>query len=173
MSSEFSSLADMDQYRFCRLGLDDLDEILVIEEAVYTHPWTRGNFLDSFYDHHEAWGIRDQQENLVAYFFLMPVVDELHLLTFAVSAQKQQLGYAYIMLKEMKRIAAQKGFLSIMLEVRVSNIRAIAVYQRFGFLEIGRRKAYYPAQGGQREDAIVMRIDTHSETRNETQREHD
>ncbi|MBC3874922.1 ribosomal protein S18-alanine N-acetyltransferase [Undibacterium sp. LX15W] len=149
----------MDQYRFCRLGIDDLDEILAIEEAVYTHPWTRGNFLDSFYDRHEAWGIRDQQENLVAYFFLMPVVDELHLLTFAVDAQKQQLGYAHIMLKKMLQIAQEQNFLSIMLEVRVSNVRAITIYQRFGFLEIGRRKSYYPAHEGLREDAIVMRIE--------------
>lgn len=149
----------MDQYRFCQLGINDLDEILAIEEAVYTHPWTRGNFLDSFYDHHDAWGIRDRQENLVAYFFLMPVVDEFHLLTFAVDAQKQKFGYAHIMLKKMLQIAQERNFLSIMLEVRVSNVRAIAIYRRFGFLEIGRRKAYYPAHEGQREDAIVMRIE--------------
>lgn len=163
MSKEFASLAEMDQYRFCPLGVDDLDEILAIEESVYSHPWTRGNFLDSFYDHHEAWGIRDQQKNLVAYFFLMPVVDEMHLLTFAVHAQKQRLGYAHVMLHEMKRIAEQKGFLSIMLEVRVSNLRAIDIYSRFGFCEIGRRKSYYPGLNGQREDAIVMRIETQAQ----------
>jgi ribosomal-protein-alanine N-acetyltransferase len=153
------SIADMDNYRICQLNLDDLDEILAIEEAVYSHPWTRGNFLDSFYSQHEAIGIRDEQSSLVAYFFLMPVVDELHLLTFAVSSQKQGLGYAHILLKQMMGLAESKGFLSIMLEVRVSNARAIHVYERFGFVEIGRRKSYYPAHHGQREDAIVMRIE--------------
>jgi ribosomal-protein-alanine N-acetyltransferase len=48
---------------------------------------------------------------------------------------------------------------SVLLEVRPSNERALAVYRRYGYREIGRRKGYYPAHGGQREDAIVMRID--------------
>ena len=45
-----------------------------------------------------------------------------------------------------------------MLEVRPSNLRALKVYAQYGFTEIGRRKAYYPAHNGQREDAIVMRF---------------
>jgi [ribosomal protein S18]-alanine N-acetyltransferase len=49
--------------------------------------------------------------------------------------------------------------LSVLLEVRPSNERALAVYRRYGYREIGRRKGYYPAHAGQREDAIVMRID--------------
>jgi ribosomal-protein-alanine N-acetyltransferase len=47
---------------------------------------------------------------------------------------------------------------SILLEVRPSNERALAVYKKYGFAEIGRRKGYYPAHEGQREDAIVMRF---------------
>ena len=43
--------------------------------------------------------------------------------------------------------------------MRVSNLRAIEVYQRAGFTEIGRRKAYYPVAENQREDAIVMRME--------------
>jgi ribosomal-protein-alanine N-acetyltransferase len=49
------------------------------------------------------------------------------------------------------------GAESVLLEVRPSNERALAVYRRFGFAEIGRRKGYYPAHEGKREDAIVMR----------------
>ncbi len=50
------------------------------------------------------------------------------------------------------------GAESVLLEVRPSNARALAVYERFGFAEIGRRKGYYPAHEGKREDAIVMRL---------------
>jgi ribosomal-protein-alanine N-acetyltransferase len=46
---------------------------------------------------------------------------------------------------------------SILLEVRPTNTRALQVYQRYGYAEIGRRKGYYPAHEGRREDAIVMR----------------
>ena len=163
MSTMHQSIAEFGGYEFCQLGLSDLDQILAIEQAVYTHPWTYGNFVDTFQHEHEACGIRDEQGHLVAYFFLMPVVDELHLLTFAVDAKKQKLGYGYILLRKMMALAREKKFASIMLEVRVSNTRAIAVYQRFGFIEIGRRKGYYPAQDLLREDAIVMRILTQTD----------
>ncbi|MBI1835168.1 MAG: hypothetical protein HYR92_05355 [Burkholderiales bacterium] len=97
---------------FCALGIADIDAIIAIEEAVYAHPWTRGNFLDSFYSDHQSCGLRDESGELI----------------------------------------------SVLLEVRVSNTRAIAVYEQFGFRESGRRKGYYPADQGRREDAIVMRI---------------
>lgn len=149
---------------FCRLGIADLDQILAIEEAVYSHPWTRGNFLDSFYSNHEACGLRDANGELLAYFLVMPVLDELHLLTFAVSATKQKQGFALILLEAMSNYAREKQFVSILLEVRVSNQRAIAIYRRFGFQDIGLRKAYYPAENGAREDAFVMRIEIKVET---------
>jgi ribosomal-protein-alanine N-acetyltransferase len=49
------------------------------------------------------------------------------------------------------------GMASILLEVRPSNERALQVYERYGYTQIGRRKGYYPAHEGRREDAIVMR----------------
>ena len=50
------------------------------------------------------------------------------------------------------------GMRSMFLEVRPSNVRAVDIYDRYGFAEIGRRKNYYEATGGTREDAIVMRL---------------
>ena len=150
--------ANKKAYDFSVLTVADLEAVLEIEEAVYSHPWTRGNFLDSFYGGHHARGLRDENGELLGYFFVMPIVDELHLLTFAVAEKHQGYGYARLLLQEMLTYAIQNAFVSIMLEVRVSNARAIAVYQRFGFVEIGRRKAYYPVDHASREDAIVMRI---------------
>lgn len=159
MSSAAKHSPNRENLCFCRLGIADLDEMLAIEEAVYSHPWTRGNFLDSFYSNHEAGGIRDANGSLLAYFLVMPVVDELHLLTFAVSKDKQRQGLALGLLDNMLRYARDRKFVSILLEVRVSNHRAIEIYRRFGFQDIGLRKAYYPAVNGAREDAFVMRIE--------------
>lgn len=143
---------------FSVLTVADLEAVLQIEEDVYSHPWTRGNFLDSFYGGHQAQGLRNSEGELLGYFFLMPIVDELHLLTFAVAREHQTKGYAKVLLEEMMRVARRQRFVSIMLEVRVSNHRAISVYEKFGFCEIGRRKGYYPVDIANREDAIVMRI---------------
>lgn len=146
-------------YNFCKLDFSDVDQLLAIEERVYSHPWTRGNFLDSLYSAHEIIGLQNDEKELLAYFVLMPVVDEMHLLNFAVSASVQGQGYARVLLDKMRSCAQEKQFQSVLLEVRVSNQRAIEIYQRYGFTEIGRRKSYYPVENNGREDAIVMRMD--------------
>lgn len=144
---------------FYRLSFADVDRVLEIEEQVYSHPWTRGNFHDSLYSGHEMFALQDANEDLIGYYVLMSVVDEMHLLNFAISAQYQGLGYARILLDQVCASARGQQFISILLEVRVSNQRALAVYTRYGFAEIGRRKAYYPLAENRREDAIVMRME--------------
>jgi ribosomal-protein-alanine N-acetyltransferase len=158
MSTLADSISISEQLTDCLLGASDLDEILSIEDAVYSHPWTRGNFLDTFAGDYEALGLRTANGVLVAYFVLMPVLEELHLLTFAVHPEHQGRGYAHYLLQKMIVLAQSKRYQSILLEVRISNLRAWHVYQRFGFTEIGRRKGYYPVDHLHREDAIVMRI---------------
>ncbi len=160
MQNLSQSSSDAKNFYCCSLGSADLEEILKIENEVYSHPWTRGNFLDSFAEPYEAMGLRSNNGTLVAYFLLMPILDELHLLTFAVHPQYQGQGYARLLLEEMRSLAKSKNYLSIMLEVRISNLRARHIYQQFGFVEIGRRKGYYPVDQLTREDAIVMRIAT-------------
>ena len=139
------------------MNFADIDQVLSIEEEVYSHPWTRGNFSDSLMNGYDAFALLDQDRRIQAYFWVMPVLDELHLLNFAVSAEKQGKGRGKVMLTHLFDYAREQGFASILLEVRAGNQRAIEVYLKGGFEEIGRRKGYYPALGDQREDAIVMR----------------
>jgi len=144
-------------YSLIKLNFADIDQVLSIEEEVYSHPWTRGNFSDSLMNGYDAFALLDQDRCIQAYFWVMPVLDELHLLNFAVSAEKQGKGLGKVMLTHLFDYAHEQGFASILLEVRAGNQRAIEVYLKGGFEEIGRRKGYYPALGDQREDAIVMR----------------
>ncbi|WP_223827327.1 ribosomal protein S18-alanine N-acetyltransferase [Undibacterium oligocarboniphilum] len=147
----------MGEYTFEKLKPADLDEILAIEEAAYSHPWSRGNFSDSFANGDTAWGLRNAASELVGYFFVMPVVDELHLLNFAIQVENQRQGLGRIMLRYLLDYARARHMDSVLLEVRQSNVRAIQIYLADGFQEIGRRKGYYPSANQTREDAIVMR----------------
>lgn len=146
-----------------RLGLEpmqeaDLEQVLAIENSVYPHPWTRGNFLDSLASGYEAWVAREPTFQLAGYFLAMPVVDEIHLLNISVRADLQGQGLGRKLLERVATLARAQGMTSILLEVRPSNLRALSVYERYGFVRIGLRRAYYPASGGTREDAIVMRF---------------
>lgn len=144
--------------RFVPMRVDDLSEVLTIENDVYPHPWTRGNFLDSLYSGYEAWTLRDPSGDLIGYFLLMMAVDEAHLLNISVRRDMHGHGVGRMQLDKVVSLAKSLGATSVLLEVRPSNERALAVYQRYGFAQIGQRRGYYPAAGNTREDAIVMRF---------------
>jgi ribosomal-protein-alanine N-acetyltransferase len=135
----------------------DLDEVLALEQGVYPHPWSLANFADSLHSQYEAWVLRDRDGVLLGYFLLMAAVDEAHLLNVAVSAERQRQGLGRFLLNQAVACARGLGMESVLLEVRPSNARALEIYDRYGFKQIGRRKGYYPSANQQREDAIVMR----------------
>jgi ribosomal-protein-alanine N-acetyltransferase len=137
---------------------DDLDEVLAIENVVYPHPWSRGNFLDSIYSGYETWTLRDVSGQLVGYFLLMIAVDEAHLLNVSVRKDLHGQGIGRKLLDKIVTVAREKGMASILLEVRPSNEQALGVYRHYGFIKIGIRKGYYPDANQAREDAIVMRL---------------
>ncbi len=136
----------------------DLDEVAVVEREAYEFPWTRGNFEDSLRNGYFGVCMRHVTGMLIGYCVLMPVVDEMHLLNLCVSPRAQRTGAGLALLREAVRIARGKGLAGILLEVRPSNLRAVRLYERFGFVTIGRRKNYYPARHRGREDALVMRF---------------
>jgi ribosomal-protein-alanine N-acetyltransferase len=143
---------------FSRMQVSDLDDVLTIEDDVYPHPWTRGNFLDSLASGYETWTLRDSSGALIGYFLVMLAVDEAHLLNVSVHADLQGQGIGKKLLDKIVAVAREHRMTSILLEVRPSNKRAMEVYQRYGFARIGLRKGYYPAANNTREDAIVMRL---------------
>ena len=136
----------------------DLADVYALEQRVYPHPWSMANFVDSLASGYQAWALRERDGELLGYFLLMAVVDEAHLLNVAVAAQRQGEGLGYLLLNQSVACARGLGMASVLLEVRPSNARALQIYERYGFQQIGRRKGYYPAANGQREDAIVMRF---------------
>ena len=152
-----TQLHEHDQLVYAPMVAGDLDEVYALETAVYPHPWSPGNFTDSLASGYSAWTLRDDAGTLVGYFLLMAAVDEAHLLNVAVARERQREGIGLYLLDKIVACSRGLSMESILLEVRPSNLRAQKIYEHYGFTEIGRRKAYYPAHKGQREDAIVMR----------------
>lgn len=144
-------------WHFLPMRVQDLDEVLAVENAAYPFPWTRGNFLDSLASRYDAWLLRDQGGQLCGYFLLMYVVDEVHLLNITVRPALQGQGLGRRLFNKVLELAEGAGMQSVLLEVRPSNEHALGMYRHLGFQQIGVRKQYYPAAGGAREDAIVMR----------------
>jgi ribosomal-protein-alanine N-acetyltransferase len=134
----------------------DLAEVLAVENAIYTHPWTRGNFADSLKAGYHCRTWRAGPE-LIGYYILLVAAGEAHLLNLSVAAAYQRGGHGSALLAEAMRMARERGALHIFLEVRPSNDGAKALYSRFGFRQVAVRPGYYPAREG-REDALVLTL---------------
>jgi ribosomal-protein-alanine N-acetyltransferase len=133
------------------------DAVAFIEAASYAFPWSRGNFIDSLAAGYLAEVMLDDTGRVIGYYVAMSVVDELHLLNITIAPAHQGRGHARHLLDRLMRHARALGALSVWLEVRESNVRARAIYERYGFGVLGRRPGYYPAPNG-REDALLMSI---------------
>ena len=90
----------------------------------------------------------------------MMVLDEAHLLNLSIVKSHQKQGLGRCLLEHMLRTAKNYRAANVFLEVRISNISAIALYEKLGFCEMAVRSAYYPADPKisktSREDALLM-----------------
>lgn len=138
-----------------------LDAVLRVEESAYLQPWTKGNFSDSLNAGYQAQLLTagtSPDAELLGYFVAMKGVDEVHLLNITVAPEHQRQGWARVMLDGLAMWSRAQGAQWLWLEVRVSNARAKAVYECYGFRHVGTRRNYYPAGASAREDAVVMSL---------------
>jgi ribosomal-protein-alanine N-acetyltransferase len=144
------------------LTMARLDAVLAIEKAAYAVPWTRGNFVDSIASGYLVQCLLGGRGVLLGYCVAMQGPGELHLLNLTVAPAEHGRGHARHMLEALVAGCRQAGVAQLWLEVRESNARARRLYRRFGLVEVGRRKAYYPALPDaapcEREDALVMNL---------------
>ena len=137
-----------------RLELADLDAIERIERASYPTPWSRSMFASELakQSSRSIAAITSAGE-LVGYLVLSRYVDAWHVMNVAVDPGHRRQGIASAMLGrlfELTRDDAERGYT---LEVRVSNLAAISLYEQFGFTSSGVRRGYYTDN---REDAVIM-----------------
>ena len=151
-----TSVLPADEARFEPRTEPWLDEVLRVEQAAYSHPWSRGNFTDSLRSGYEV-QLLVAGQTLLGYFVAMKGVDEVHLLNITVAPAYQRQGWARMMLDALALWSRAQGAEWLWLEVRVSNDRARQVYEQHGYRRVGVRKNYYPDDPG-REDAVVMSL---------------
>ena len=142
---------------------DDVLWVTEIERDLHAFPWTPGNFNDALSAGYGCWVMQrpsveeGQDAEPFAYAVMLLVLDEAHLLNLTVSRAMQRQGWGSQLLGFLFAQARGQGATQMFLEVRPSNLSALALYRRHKFQPIGRRARYYPAADGAREDAIVMR----------------
>jgi ribosomal-protein-alanine N-acetyltransferase len=142
-------------FEIYRLGSEHLDEIEAIEVRAYPTPWSRNMFIGELSKVTSiCLGAFDVEEGrLIGYIVASRYVDAWHVMNVCVDPDLQGNGIAGLLLERFFELTDRDGRRGYTLEVRVSNIRAIRLYERLGFVSRGVRRAYYTDN---REDAHVM-----------------
>ena len=136
-------------------SVDQIDQVLAIEEASFSNPWTREMYLAEL----ENQGVSfcylayDAEERPIGFCSFWRVLDELHINNLAVDPAWRRCGIASALLTFVLEQAAAEGAIRATLEVRRSNDPARRLYERFGFAFAGVRTAYYREPV---EDALVL-----------------
>jgi [ribosomal protein S18]-alanine N-acetyltransferase len=140
------------------LAAGDIAYVAALEAQIHAAPWTLGNFRDALAAGYSA-RVGEREYRIVAYGVLMLGPGEAQILNVSVvpDARREGLGRELVrrFVADARLLAAEQVFL----EVRVSNIAAIRLYEGEQFAPVARRIGYYPGATADapREDALVMR----------------
>ena len=131
----------------------DLADVLLLERSVHSHPWRQSSFEDCLGGRQRCW-LAECDGVLVGYVVVTYGGGDAELLNIAVAPKYQRKGIGSCLLQYAVGYAKDHADM-MFLEVRVSNRKAIELYAREGFFEVGQRKNYYPTNNGH-EDALLM-----------------
>lgn len=139
---------------FIRLGIEHAGAIADLEALCFSLPWSASQCLAALRQKNfAAFGLW-QKGCLVGYVSLYHFEGEMEIINLAVHPLARRLGHARRMLNLLLQVARKMDILKIVLEVRESNMAAIALYEQTGFIVSGLRKNYYPDTG---ENALLYR----------------
>ena len=140
-----------------RLLLDDLGEIEEIERRSYPTPWSRSMFAGELAKPSSiclgAFEADAEDGALVGYLIVSRYVDAWHVMNVAVDPDQRGRGVATMLLERLFDLTAADARRGYTLVVRVTNRKAIQLYERLGFSSRGVRRGYYTDN---REDALIM-----------------
>lgn len=132
---------------------DDVDDVLALEQEIFTHPWTEGILRGELAAPGRAYLVATEDDRVVGYGGVMVVADEAHITNLAVAPGHRGRGIATRLFLDLAEGALDGDAEHLTLEVRMSNLDARRLYRSFGFAPVGIRKHYYVD-----EDALIMTV---------------
>lgn len=132
---------------------EDLPQVMEIERDLFSVPWTQEGFFTFLVRDDTMFLVVEEKGEILGYCGLILVLDEGDITNVAVRRERQKEGIGAFLMQSLIRLAAERGIVTIHLEVRQGNAGAIRLYERTGFVRDGMRKRYYTDPV---EDALLM-----------------
>lgn len=136
------------------MNVMDIPQVLEVEHAAFTVPWTETAFRNELLNNHFAkYVVAQNGDRIIGYSGVWIILDEAHITNVAVHPEYQGQRVGLQLMQSLIYLSKQAGAIRMTLEVRVSNLRAQKLYQKLGFEIQGVRKKYY---SDNQEDAYIM-----------------
>ena len=136
-------------------SFDDISSIVEIENKTNQMPWSKAQFLSSMEVGHYSI-VMHKDSDILGFAIYSPIIPESHLLNIAIDPAYQGKGLGDKLLQQIILQNRTIGVKTISLEVRVSNLPAINLYEKRGFHKDAIRPDYY--SGSPKEDALLMSL---------------
>ena len=132
----------------------DVPQVAELEKVCFSDPWSEKSIVSELDNPLSCWLVAVSGEQVVGYVGSQTVLDGSDMMNIAVSPDFRRKGIAESLIEALVSLLRDRKSRCLILEVRASNVPAIALYEKLGFLEIGRRRNYYR---NPKEDALILR----------------
>lgn len=130
-----------------------LDDVYIIETECFSHPWSKQSLEEELNNETSLFLVAKEENEVIGYIGMSIVIDEGYIFNVAVREKYRNNGIATALINELVTYGKKNNFSFITLEVRESNLPAISLYSKFGFIKAGERKDYY---SNPKENAILL-----------------
>ena len=137
-----------------RMTLQDAPAIANLEKLCFSDPWSEKSIASEVNNPLSYWLVAEENREIAGYVGSQSVLDAADMMNLAVNPAYRRKGIGEALVNALTQYLVQNNIIALLLEVRVSNLPAIALYEKLGFVQVGRRPKYYH---NPREDALILR----------------
>lgn len=139
---------------FVKLTQEHISQIAAIEALCFSTPWSENAFFCELKNPLSCWIVALDGKTVAGYVGSQAVLNEADMMNLAVLPGYRRHGIGLQLVEALTNELRSQGVHSLTLEVRVSNASALALYEKLGFVTVGRRPRYYTRP---QEDALILR----------------
>lgn len=139
---------------FTKMCVDHVAPIAELEKTCFSDPWSEKSIASELNNGLSLWLVALEGDRLAGYIGSQTVMGETDMMNVAVHPDFRRQGVAQKLILSLIEELKERESHCLTLEVRASNVPAIALYGKLGFSEIGRRRNYYR---NPKEDALILR----------------
>lgn len=146
----------MNEIKITELKREHCTQVAAIEKAVFSLPWSEKSFLECVESPERHYLCAVLNDEVLGYCGYWNVLDEAEIYNMAVREEARGSGVGKMLLKKLIDYGVNNGRKKFLLEVRIGNKPAIALYKKMGFTEDGIRPGFYDEP---KEDALLMSLE--------------